>query len=342
MNYELPGKILSGNESIIRESIEKMAEQPIDMELMDWDANDNARLYETTISKAVSVTGPGTFFKRELRTLHFEPSDRNGWWFNRRDITNAIPFCVSISALWNTTWNIVLCSGSPHNYMRMVEHIVALKIGMGVDNVIVGSNSGDPPLFDNGSLPLVEALEQAGTICLSQPATYVTVKEPVTMGGNNCSFLTFLPASDHSGRLEIDCAVDFKSAIGKQRVRFVVSRNTFRYAAQARTNTTVGKMLYCLTIGKIFADVRNLGYTRRNILIAGKRRYLNEPAMIHNNKSLEAVWHRAAMDLLAAVALIDIGRYTGKIVSYKSGHALDVSMIRALYLHKLLEEWKIK
>jgi UDP-3-O-acyl-N-acetylglucosamine deacetylase len=319
-----------------------MAEQPVDQEVLDWDASDKTRLYETTIGKTVSVSGRGTFFKRALRTLEFEPCEKNGWWFHRKDLKNATSFRVSISTLWNTTWNIVLCSGSPHNYMRMVEHIIALKLGMGVDNVIVASNSGDPPLFDNGSMPLVEVLEQAGIVCLQRPATYVTVKEPVTVGGKNGSFLTFMPATDHSGRLEIDCAIDFKSAIGKQRVHFVVSRNTFRHVACARTNTTVAKMLYCLTIGKIFADVRNLGYTRRNILIAGRYRYFNKPGMLYNNKSLEAVWHRAAMDLLAAVALIDAGRYTGKIVSYKSGHALDVAMIRSLYQYNLLEEWNVK
>ena len=39
------------------------------------------------------------------------------------------------------------------------------------------------------------------------------------------------------------------------------------------------------------------------ILVAGPRHYFNPPRLIHNGKSLEAVWHRAALDLLAASKL---------------------------------------
>lgn len=140
-----------------------------------------------------------------------------------------------------------------------------------------------------------------------------------------------------SHKLIIDCAVDFKSAIGKQRIRFVVNNKTFRHGALARTNANFWMMLFCKTIGKLFADIRNLGYTTKNILIAGRHRYFNEPKLIYDGKSLEAVWHRAVLDLLAAVALIDRGRFAGTIISYKSGHVLDVEMIRNLYRLDLLE-----
>jgi len=53
---------------------------------------------------------------------------------------------------------------------------------------------------------------------------------------------------------------------------------------------------------------------------------------------LEAVWHRTMMDLLAAIALIDVGRFVGRVTSYRSGHALDVQMVRLLYQKKLLVE----
>jgi UDP-3-O-acyl-N-acetylglucosamine deacetylase len=161
------------------------------------------------------------------------------------------------------------------------------------------------------------------------------VKETVTVGMENGSFLTFAPCGARK-KITIDCAIDFRNAIGKQRVKFDLTRKLFRDKALARTNTTTAMKLYCLTIGQLFADVRNMGYTHDNILIAGKHRYLNAPRLMHEGKSLEAVWHRAIMDLLAAVALIDRGRFVGKIISYKSGHALDMDMICMLYKHNLL------
>ena len=96
-------------------------------------------------------------------------------------------------------------------------------------------------------------------------------------------------------------------------------------------------MILTHTIGLLFADTRNLGYTTRNILIHGRKRYFNTPLLLHNGRSLEAVWHRATLDLLAAIALIDMGRFVGTAVSYRAGHLLDTRLTTLLYLHDLLE-----
>jgi UDP-3-O-acyl-N-acetylglucosamine deacetylase len=164
---------------------------------------------------------------------------------------------------------------------------------------------------------------------------YFTVKEKVTVGTTG-NFLTFVPAAPGDLSLTVDCAIDFQTAIGKQRIKFRLGRERFKYGAAARTNTSFIKMLYCRTIGKIFADIRHLGYTMDNILVASRWGYINEAKLLHDGKSLEAVWHRATLDLLAAIALIEDGRFCGHVVSYRAGHALDCHMIRLLYKNKLL------
>jgi len=330
------GTILAGDEKRIRRSYDKWLAQPVDQELPDTAEAPTG--VETTLGRTVSVTGPGTFLGKATRTLTFEPTRKKGWWFDRVDLPDSLPIRVSVRNVWKTIRNMVLRSGAPHNYMRMVEHIIALRSGMGLDNVMIRMDSGDPPLFDRSSMDLVEKVEEVGIIPQQDRVVTVAVKEPVTAGGPNGSFLTLLPPEDGSRKLHVDCAVDFRSAIRKQRIRFTVNRETFRYGAVARTNTTMHRMLFALTFGRIFADVRNLGYTTRNILIAGRWRYANEPRLSHNGKSLEAAWHRATLDLLAAVALIDRGRFAGRIISYKSGHALDVQAVRELYRRDLLEE----
>ena len=136
----------------------------------------------------------------------------------------------------------------------------------------------------------------------------------------------------------VDCGINFSTAIGQQRIVFPVCEELTRMASVARTNTSLAKVIYCATIGRIFADVRNLGYNRKNVSIAGKKRYMNEPRLLHEGKALEAVWHRATLDLLAAVALIGHSRVAGRIVSYKAGHALDVEMVRQLLRGDLLEK----
>ncbi len=328
-----PGRILSGQADDIRRSYEAWQRQPVDL---SRDGDGDRPEYETTLASGFSVTGQGTFLGRAQRTLYFSPTNRSGWWLDRTDLPDCLPIRVSVESVWTTVLNIVLASGSPHNYVRMVEHIIALRAGLDLDNVLISMDSGDPPLFDESSLGMVRHVEKAGIVPSTKPATYVAVREPVTVGGRNGSFLTFLPPEGNSRALRVDCAVDFRTAIGKQRIAFTVGRDTFRHGAEARTNCTFAMMLYCKTIGRLFADTRNLGYTPRNILVAGRYGYYNKPKLYHNGKSLEAAWHRATLDLLAAVSLIDRGRLAGSIVSYKAGHGLDVQMVRQLYEQDLL------
>lgn len=331
-----PGRILAGDPGRIASGYRAWASQAVDHQVSAATVPVPVRTHATTLGAPFEVTGPGTFFGKAQRTLRFEPTERQGWWFDRRDLQDMLPIAVSIYNVWTTARNIVLCSGSPHNYMRMVEHIVALRTGLQLDNVLIRLDSGDPPLFDRGCLDLVEAALAANIVEQSAPAQWVTVREPVTVGNVRDGFLTLLPYRPGDPPLHLDVAIDFASAIGRQRLRMAVDEQSFCRGAAARTNTTVAKMVYCKTVGQLFADTRHLGYTGRNILIAGRHRYWNQAQMISGGQSLEAVWHRAAQDLVAALALIDVGRFAGRVVSYKAGHSLDVAMVRQLYRHDLL------
>lgn len=334
----VPGRLLAGNEEILSASYNEFNRIPVDLDLIDQPSHP-PRTQQKTIAEPVSVSGPGTFTGKSTTTITFEPTDREGWWLDRTDLPNSLPIRVAIDNVWTTgsiVSNIVLRAGGPHNYVRMVEHIISLRMGLDIDNLMIKIDSGDPPLFTRGSLDLIEALDRAGRRTVNRPVKYVTVKEPVTLCWDNGQFLTLAPHKGTVPKLTIDAAVNFPNAIGQQRIRFPVNFTNLQTGAEARTNTPYGKTLYCKTIGKIFADIRNLGYTDQNILIAGKKRYHNQPRLIRNGKSLEAVWHRGVLDLLAAVALIPDVYFAGEITSYKAGHRLDCDMITQVYLKNLL------
>ena len=44
----------------------------------------------------------------------------------------------------------------------MTEHIIAHRLGLGVDNAVVTTGTGDPPLFGVGSIPIIEAIKRTG------------------------------------------------------------------------------------------------------------------------------------------------------------------------------------
>ena len=337
---EATGRVLWGDEAKARESAKAWEDLP-----MDWDRLPEGGVVtlpraQTTLDHAETVRGHGTFFGKSTRTMMLCPTDLEGWWFERSDLPGSLPVKCSIHNVWTTgsvVSNIVLRAGSPHNYIRMAEHIIALRMGMGIDNLLIRMDSGDPPLFEHGSQDLVEALKRGGTRRVGRLTPLVTVKEPVTVANPRGGFLTLLPADRARPQLRMDVGIDFPTAIGKQRIRVTVDPDTFAYGATARTNTSAGKILWCKTIGMLFADIRNLGYSFDNLLVAGKFRYWNKATHEHEGKSREAAWHRATLDLLAAIALIDKGLFVGDIVSYKSGHGLDVEMVRQVYKAGLLE-----
>lgn len=335
--YEI-GKVVFGSSAKIAAAYERFSAQEIDEVRLAPDRSSPFPLRRRTISKEVSVAGIGTFRGSEKQTLTFAPSTRPGWWIRRMDLPEQLDTFVDIANLWTSAQNLVLRSGSPHNYLRMVEHIVALKTGLGVDDVLLKVNSGDPPLFDQSSLPLVEAMDGAGVVESDTPATFVTVKEPVAFGGNRGDFLLFLPAKPGERNLRVDCAISWDTVIGRQRVLFDVTADTFRYASFARTNATHRQYILAKTVGKLFAATRNWGYNDRNILIHGPKRFYTEPRFEHEGKFLEPVWHRATLDLMAALALTGSDRFAGTVVSCRAGHTLDCDAVRALYRNDLLVE----
>lgn len=335
---KIPGRLLAGKEEILAASYEEFNRIPVDLDLTDQPSHP-PRTQQKTIAEPVSISGPGTFSGKKTTTITFEPTDREGWWLDRTDLPQSLPIRVAIDNVWTTgsiVSNIVLRAGGPHNYVRMVEHIISLRMGLDIDNLMIKIDSGDPPLFVRGSLDLTDALERAGRKTVNRPVKYVTVKEPVTLCWDHGQFVTLAPNTSIIPKLMVDAAVNFPNAIGKQRIKFPVNPTNMLTGAEARTNTPYGKMLYCKTIGKVFADIRNLGYTDQNILIAKKTKYHNQPRLVRNGKSLEPIWHRSTLDLLAAIALIPDARFVGEITSYKAGHRLDCDLITQLYLNDLL------
>ena len=330
------GKIVIGSEASVRTAYDRFKIQPIDEVRLAPEGMSPFPSNRQTLKGEAQVAGIGTFYGKERQELTFAPSEKPGWWIRRLDQPEQLDTKVDIANLWTSAQNLVLRSGSPHNYLRMVEHIIALKCGLGVDNVLVKVNSGDPPLFDQSSHPLVHAMNDTGIVETSDPATYVTVKEPVAFGGKRGDFLLFLPAENGEKNLRIDCAISWNTVIGDQRVLFDVTPETFTYASLARTNATRKQFLLAKTIGKLFAATRNWGYNERNILIHGRKKFYTEPRFQVGEKFLEPVWHRATLDLMAAIALTGEHRFCGTVVSYRAGHTQDCDAIRALYRNDLL------
>lgn len=190
------GRLVAGDESSVKAAYERFHAQPVTRSALHEGPYPYSR-FRTTLAGTVSVSGPGTFQRKERSTLVFGPSREPGWWIDRTDKPDQFPIGVDVRNVWTTARNIVLRSGSPHNYLRMVEHVVAFRAGLGLDDVVVSVASGDPPLFDCGNYDIYEAIEKAGIRETDVPVPFVTVDEPLTFGGSRGDFPSV--ASEISG-----------------------------------------------------------------------------------------------------------------------------------------------
>ena len=325
-------RMLHGDRTALEPALDALATQDIDLRL-EASPETEPPVCATTIAKPASVTGPATYSRGRQRTLRFLPSETPGWRFKRTDLPGSPEIPALLSSVSESTRAIVLQTGEPANRIRMSEHIVCHRLGLGIDNLLIETDSDDPPLFDSGSVELAEALRQAGTIPVPAcPLECHTVAEPVAyVNPSRGSLLAWLPPDAGDTRLHLDVAIDFPTAIGRQRLQLDLAPENFEPGTHARTNCAEREWRLAHWLGWLMPRYRSLGYTLGNILVAGKTRYRNEPRLCQKNgKSLEAVWHRVCMDLVAALSLLPPGRIAGTILSYKAGHAMDVEFLTAL------------
>ena len=128
------GKTVFGSAASIAAAYEHFRVQPIDEVRLAADRTCPFPNVRRTLESEAQVAGVGTFQGSRKQTLTFAPSAKKGWWIRRMDLPEQLDTEMDIANLWTSAQNLVMRSGSPHNYLRMVEHIVALKVGLGVDD----------------------------------------------------------------------------------------------------------------------------------------------------------------------------------------------------------------
>lgn len=326
--------MLRGDEGVCRRLRDAHSAQPIDAELPFPDGYCEPPRRQT-VGAAGAVSGRGTYDGRKIRTLHFRPAPPgSGWQIIRTDLPGQLPIPVALSSLAGANRAFVLRSGADGNRFRMAEHVICQRVGLGIDDLIIETDSEDPPLFDCGSADLAEALLSAGVVDNGPGMRECrSVKQPMMMASQSGSgFLLWTPAPGGDKSLTLDVAIDFPTAIGRQRLVMGVCPQHFRVGAIARTNCSAREWRMLRCFGWLSRSWRHTGYNCRNILVAGPSHYVNRPLAalaLSSGKSLEAVWHRACLDLVAALSLLPF-HPAGRITSYCAGHRLDCEFLTAL------------
>ena len=198
-----------------------------------------------------------------------------------------------------------------------IEHLVATLMSLGVDNAGVHVTGGEVPAMDGSARCFVDAIDEVGLVFLKQHKKILRVVAPVRVS-DGAAWAQLTPAS--SG-MNFDVEVAFRQPIGRQRHILSLTPETFRHElASARSFGSLDEAQRLWSQGlALGASLENsLVYDERGVLNPHGVRYENECA---RHKMLDAVGDLA----LAGAPLI------GAFRSYRSGHRLNVSLLKAAF-----------
>lgn len=199
----------------------------------------------------------------------------------------------------------------------VVEHLMAAISGAEIDDILVTLDGPEPPILDGDALGYLKVLEAAGSGEAPGTREVIRVLRRVDVAHGNAR-AALLPSDVRA----FDFEIDFPSAaIGRQTFRWLFSREGFaKDIAPARTFGFVQELdaLNRAGLGR--------GASLQNTLAIDGDKILNPERLRFPD---EFVRHKI-LDALGDLALAG-GPIAGRFEGYRSGHALNNQLLRALF-----------
>ena len=283
---------------------------------------------QKTIKSEIKLAGKGLFSGKDVKIV-FRPAEVNtGVVFVRTDLADPVRIPVNIESIAERDRRTALKNGPVS--IETPEHCLAAISAMQIDNVIIELDSHELPGFDGSSNDYFRALSRTGVVEQEFPRTELVVTDPVSITEGDKSIYA-LPYK--SGELSITYDLDYTehTGVGRQLYSCQISETHFeRELAEART--------FCLEAEARQMQAHGIGahLTPKDILV------INSDGPIKNSfrYSNECVRHKV-VDLIGDLMLV--GRpVVGRIIAYKSGHALNQRLAKELVKQSLKADRKVK
>ncbi len=272
---------------------------------------------QKTIKSEGRIQGRGLFGGEETNVV-FRPAPANsGITFVRTDVPEPVRISAVASNLAERSRRTTIKKGSVS--IETIEHCLAAMNALEIDNMVAEVNGSELPAPDCSSAEYFKVLKRIGLVEQDVNRKEFIIKEPITItAGDACVYA--LPYSDDGLSLTYD--LDYGGHTGINRQIFscrLTPENFEKHLAPART--------FLLEAEAKQFQARGMGthISPREILV------INSDGPIKNNYRFpnECVRHKI-VDLIGDITLV--GRpVKGRIVAYKSGHALNQQLARKLY-----------
>lgn len=280
---------------------------------------------QRTLKNTIRATGVGLHSGDKVyMTLRPAPVN-HGIVFRRVDLQPV----VEVPAKAELVTEVTLCTGLTCNEAKIqtVEHLMSALAGLGVDNIIVELSSAELPIMDGSSGPFVFLLQSAGLLEQDAPKRFIRVLKTVEVVEGD-KVARFDPYEGF--KLGFTIQFDHPMIPAKQ------SRQEIEFSTQAYSKEISRARTFGFMRDLEYMRERNLGLggSMDNAIVLDEFRVLNEDGLRYADEFVRHKILDAIGDLYLAGAQV-LGAYEG----YKSGHALNNKLVRALLADASAWEW---
>ncbi|HKW79962.1 MAG TPA: UDP-3-O-acyl-N-acetylglucosamine deacetylase [Casimicrobiaceae bacterium] len=282
-------------------------------------------LKQRTLKTSTKTTGVGlhTGARVDL-TLRPAPVDA-GVVFHRVDLPASKPIRGDARNVGDTRLSSSLSADGAS--VSTVEHLMSALAGLGIDNIHVDVAGPELPIMDGSAGPFVFLLQSAGVEEQDAAKRYLRVKQPVEARDGD-KWARFEP---HHGFV-LDFTIDFPHPVfGSENRHVVIDFAEHSYTKEVSRARTFGFMQ---DVEAMRSAGLALGGSLQNAIVLDETRVLNSEGLRYDN---EFAKHKV-LDAIGDLYLLGhplIGRYT----AFKSGHALNNTLARALLARP--EAWEL-
>lgn len=279
---------------------------------------------QRTIQSRTRAVGVGVHSGQKVELVLHPAPVNSGIVFRRTDLPQPVDIPVNALAVSDTRMASTISAGGDPKGARVqtIEHLMSACAGLGVDNLRVDINAEEVPILDGSAASFVFLLQTAGIALQEAPKRFLRVKKTVEVRegqGVQEKWARLEPHHGYKLSFEIEFnhpAVDATS----RRVLFDFANGQYkRDIARART------FGFTRDVELLRANGLGLGGNMDNVIVLDDYRVLNADGLRYDDefvkhKILDAIGdlHIAGNPLLASY------------VAYKSGHALNNRLLRAL------------
>lgn len=271
---------------------------------------------QRTLKNVIRATGVGLHTGEKVYlTLHPAPVD-TGIVFRRVDLDDMVEIEAKAENVGDTTLSSTLTKGDVR--ISTVEHMLSAFAGLGIDNAYVDLSAPEVPIMDGSAGPFVFLIQSAGIVEQEAAKRFIRIKRSIVVEDGD-KWARFDPFEG----FKVAMKIDFDHPVFKDRSQTTeVDFSTTSFVKEVSRARTFGFMNQLEMLRE-----RNLalGGSLDNAIVVDDYRVLNEDGLRYED---EFVKHKV-LDAIGDLYLLGcslIGAFSG----YKSGHALNNQLLRAL------------